>query len=135
MLRPDIWIDYAKARGQMRRSDFEQLLNGVNVGGRVIVGGDQQAAAALRSVALANRSLGVILSLHEVRERKLDPHVTYTIDCTAVGQLLMMAKNETFHQTIDQSINLIQDLVVNKGEKIETALQVLREQADKVGHL
>jgi len=136
VLRPDTVIEYVKARAARHLSDFEQHLNGLNVGGRLVVGGLPAAAAHLRSVAKVNRSLGVIVSINEIHgAEKLDVNHTYSFDLVAVAQLLMTGKNEAFHQTIDQSINLIQRLVVDEGQPIEAALQVLREQADKIGHL
>lgn len=135
MLRPNMVIDYAQERAKLHRSDFEQLLNGLNVGGRIIVGGDNQVSARYNSIATANKRLGVVISVTEIQERKLDPFVTYSLDIMAVAQMIMIAKNENFHQTVDQVLNLFQDMVVENGQKVEVALQVLRERADEIGHL
>ena len=135
MLRPDTVVSYAKQRAARRLSDLDQLLNGLNVGGRLIVGGDEKAASVMRSVATQQRRLGTIIALKDFREKELDPFMTYSFDVIAVAQLIMIAKNEAFHQSIDQAINVIQKIAVEDGQKVEMALQVLREQADQVGHL
>ena len=135
MLRPEMVIEYAKARAQLRRSDFSQLMDGVNVGGRIIVCGPPEVSAKFNSTLTANRRLGTVVATSEIREVRLDPQVTYSFDTMAVAQMLMIAKNEAFHATVDQCISLLQDLCVTRQEKIEVGLQVLREHADQIGHL
>jgi len=135
MLRPDMVITYAKTRGEQRLSDFSMLMDGINVGGRIIVGGCEKNSAKLRSIMTANQRLGMVLSVQEVKDQVLDPFVTFIFDTMAVAQMIMIAKNEAFHSTVDQTINLLQQCCVEEGHSIETGLQVLREKADEVGHL
>lgn len=135
MLRPDMIVSYAKKRHAIARSDFTQLMDGINIGGRIIIGGNAEGAARLRSIMTANRKLGMVLAVPEMKDPELDQFITYSFDVMAISQMVMIAKNEAFHATVDQCINLIQDLCVEKGKSIEVGLQVLREKADEIGHL
>ena len=135
MLRPEMVVNYAKFRAAKGFSDFSQLVDGVNVGGHIIVGGDTRVQARLQGLMQQARRLGTVIAVANVDTKELDPARTYSFDVMAIAQMIMIAKNEAFHDTITQAINVIQDLAVNRGQKIETALQVLREKADEIGHL
>lgn len=135
MLRPDQVIGYAQARGQLRRSDFPQLVDGLNVGGRIIVGGGPENSRRLQQFIGMQNRLGGVVSVNEFNQKTLEVDVTYTFDVMAIAQMLMISKNEVFHATIDQILNLLQDACVKDGLPIEAGLQLLREKADEVGHL
>lgn len=134
MLRPDMVIAYAKQRGERQQTDFLQLVDGINLGGRIVVGGDHKNSRAFLNVMRQQNRLGVVLSVQEIKD-SLDPVKTYSFDVVAIAQLLMVAKNEAFHQTIDSVITLLQRECVEEGRTIEMGLQLLREQADQIGHL
>lgn len=133
MLRPDHFIDVTKKRVKKGQSDFLQLLEGVQIGGIIVVGGtDQQLGYFETSMKNMNR-LGQVLPVANVR--KLDPNRTHTFDMVAIAQMLMVAKNEAFHNTIDSVLNMLQQTCVVEGKSIEMGLQLLREQADTIDHM
>jgi len=135
MLRPDMIIQHAKERADKRLTDFNQLIDGLNIGGRIIVGGDNRTSMRLRSLAMQAHRMGQIMAISEVTEQRLDPFVTHTFDEIAIAQMLMAAKNEAFHDTIDKCIAFIQENVVDGEEPLVVGLQLLREMANQVPRL
>ena len=134
MIRPQHVIEYAKVRAKKGKSDFAQLIDGLNINGRIVIGGHPENARRLSSIASGQRRLGSVVSIEEIHAG-LDPNLTYTFDITSVAQFIMTAKNEAFHATIDQMINLLQQACVEDGHPVEMGLQILREKADEIGHL
>lgn len=134
MLRPEMVVTYARARAEKKQTDFLQLMDGINVGGRIIVGGGFSNSASLLTIMRNQKKLGMVFSVAEIKEPLSLEH-TYTFDGMAIAQMIMIAKNEAFHQTVDQCLNMLQQVCTTEGHSIETGLQALREIADEVGHL
>lgn len=133
MLRPDKIIDYFKVRAEKKQSDFTQLIDGINLGGRLVVGGGANNARKLQQVMGQSQRLGMIVSVAETHD--LNPQLTYTFDTAAIAQMIMTSKNEAFHNTIDAMLNLLQKMCVDDGHNIEVGFQALREHADKIDRM
>lgn len=108
-----------------------QLIDGVLVGGQVVVGGAEANVAKLLPLLAAKHRVGRLVS---IQNAKLRQNQATTFDTAAVLQLIMIAKNENFHQTIKMAIDLITKCVED-GNDVSVALQILQENADQVPHL
>lgn len=132
MLRPDHIIELFKSRAKLNLSDHHQLVDGLSIGGTIVVGGGPTQVQRLMPVLTQFKRVGAVSSLQELDPRKLDLRKTITFDLAAIAQLLILSKNETFHATIDQALSLLQKACAEDGHTIEEGLQILRQTADEV---
>ena len=130
MLRPQDVINYAKARTERNQTDIHQLIDGIMVGGEIVIGGAQA------NVDKAHRLLGSgkIGRLTSIVNAKLDWNRTTTFDTTAVAQLIMTAKNEAFHQTAEQLLGMIAECI-EQGLTPALALEAARQRVLQVQKL
>lgn len=130
-MRPDDVIEYFKSRCNLKQSDFQQLAEGIQIGGMIVVGGGPMNVKALLPVMSKAGRLGAVSSLQELDPKKINVRQTITFDLAAVAQLIMLAKNEVFHATADQCLSHMQKMF-EEGYETEIALASLRELVDAV---
>ena len=135
MLRPDHVIELFKSRAKIGISDFEQLVEGIQIGGMIVVGGGPKNVQSLMPVMSRLNRLGAVSSIQEMDPRRIDIRKNITFDLAAIAQLLMIAKNESFHATIDQVISLLQTMCVDDGHSIEAGLKAVRDLADEIARM
>lgn len=131
VLRPNDVMKWFKLRSDAGQNEMAQLIDGVLVGGQVVVGGAESNVAKLLPLLAAKHRVGRLVS---IQNAKLLPNQATTFDTAAVLQLIMVARNESFHQTIAQAIDMITKCVED-GNDVSVALQILQENADQVPQL
>jgi hypothetical protein len=137
MLRPTDVLNLFKIMASTSRSDLLQLLDGLNVGGVIIMGGSpKNAQMAERMMTQGNmRRLGQIRALTQIRPDELKPerHL-YSFDLAAIAQLIMLAQNETYHQTIETTVEVLTKMN-DDGQDLAFAITCLEDMATKVQKL
>jgi len=131
MLRPNDVIEWFKLRAAAGRNEISQLTDGLMPGGNIVVGGSEANAKLAISILSNQQRIGRVTSIVDA---KLNPDNPTTFDTAAIVQLMMMSKNESFFETLELVCSLIEQ-VVNDGHPIQVALQVAREQAERVPRL
>lgn len=131
MLRPSDVTKWFKERSDLGRNELAQLVDGVLPGGQVVIGGAEDNVRKMMPLLAARQRVARLTS---IQHAKLSVDQSTTFDTAAVLQLIMIQKNETFHQTIKEAVNLITQ-VVNDGHDVSVALQILQQNADEVPHL
>ncbi len=133
-LRPADVIEYFKERAQTNQSDLMQLLDGLQIGGTVVIGGAPANAATAARIAQIQQRIGNIVSIAQIDRQFLDGRVAsgpVTFDLAAIAQLMMIARNEAFHDTMAQVISMAEALRDN-GQTLDVAIAILQEQDDKI---
>lgn len=131
MLRPNDLVEWFKARSMASRNELSQLTDGIMPGGQIVIGGSEENARKAVAILSLQQRIG---RLTPIANAKLDPTQPTTFDTAAIVQLLMMAKNESFFETIELTVNLISGVIAD-GHSVEVALQTLIEQAAQVQRL
>lgn len=131
MLRPNDVISWFQNRAQRGQNELSQLFDGVVPGGSVVVGGSESNMHRAVPTLSAHQRIGRVMSMATA---KLDPERPTTFDTAAIVQLLLIAKNEAFHESCEAMIKLIETVVAD-GRPVEVALQVARDQAAQVQKL
>jgi hypothetical protein len=127
MLRPQQVVDYVKERLQRNKTDIHQLIDGIMVGGEIVLGGAETNVVKAHAL-LGSGKLGRLTSIQNAR---LDWNRTTTFDSAAVAQLIMTAKNEAFHQTAEELIRMIGQCL-DKGMLPALALEAARQRVGQV---
>lgn len=131
MLRPNDLVEWFKARSMASRNELSQLTDGIMPGGQIVIGGSEDNARKAAAILSLQQRIG---RLTPITKAKLDPTQPTTFDTAAIVQLLMMAKNESFFETIELAANLIRQMT-DDGHSVDVALQTLAEQAAQVQKL
>lgn len=131
MLRPKDVFEWFKARSELNRNEIGQLVDGLMPGGQIVIGGAEANVAKMMPVMSNMQRIGRLVSINNA---KLDVKQPTTFDTAAVLQLIMIAKNENFFQTIELAVKLLEDADKN-GLSLAAAAEILRNQAQKVAKL
>jgi len=133
VLRPNAVIAYVSERAAKKLNDFAQLIDGINIGGRIVVGGNEKSATSFEAHMRSMNRIGMVESITKIRQ--LDVSKTYAFDVVAIAQLLMVARNESFHETVENMIKLLEKVCVEDGQSVEVGIQVMRDQASKISRM
>lgn len=131
MLRPQQVIDWFKKRSDLGRNELSQLLDGLLVGGQIVIGGSEQNVQKATALMAGRARMGRMVS---IQNAKLDVEVPTTFDTAAVSTLLLIQKNETFHETIGTCQRMLAQAEAD-GKTLFEAIQILHVEADKIGRL
>jgi hypothetical protein len=131
MLRPKDVLAWYALRTQKGKHEILQLVDGLMVGGQIVLGGSEVNATKAISLMGSTARLGRLVSIERAQ---LDPNNPTTFDTAAIVQLIAISKNEGFHESVEATITSMVDLI-NDGHDVEVAAQVTRERAAQVGKL
>jgi hypothetical protein len=131
MLRPQHVIDWVKERMSRNQTDIHQLIDGILVGGQIVIGGaEANVEKAQRLLGGASRVGRLVSIVHA----KLEWNKTTTFDAAAVAQLIMIAKNEAFHATAEQVLEMVAQSI-EQGISPALALEAARQRVLQVQKL
>jgi hypothetical protein len=134
MLRPNDVIELFKVRSARGSTDLPQLLDGLMIGGVIVVGGSNQNAVAAGQVARKLSRLGQIKAVNSTDAHELISPPAVSFDLAAIAQLLMIAKNEAFHETMKSVLDLLTHIERNELQlaAAEDALKGMQAKIQKL---
>lgn len=130
MLRPQDVLDWVKERVSRNQTDLHQLIDGILVGGQIVIGGAEANVVKAQGL-LGGGKLGRLVS---IQRAQLDWKRVTTFDAVAVAQLIMVAKNEAFHATAEQVLELVAR-GLEEGMLPALALEAARQRVRQVAKL
>lgn len=131
MTRPADFLAWFAQRSAAGKSDLPQLVDGLMPGGTLVIGGAEiNAAKALPILSNALR----VAKVQPLAKATLHPNVTATFDAAAIAQLIMIARNESFHEVAEMCVTFIKKKLKD-GHDVSVALELLSEEINKVQHI